>query len=196
MHKISCRISDTSIDRNWIQAEKRDWCVYAVEKKLMAVFFFMVIFLMSLCIGVLGQTLIFTVTVYLLRRRVGGWHAPYAWLCQVLSIAVVFGSVLFAGPLLSRIPMEYIWGIDLLCVAISIIQKPVYPPQTHFDQEITAANNRKKIHLLIMIVAIQIILSYFYKEILIYSLLGISVSLILIYIELLHQKLQKELFAK
>ena len=171
MHALSIAIAEASISRGWIKAQDKLWCTYAVEKKLIALCFFLLMIPFALLLNVLPQTAVFSCVFYLLRRRFGGWHAPYAWLCQVISIALMLAVTLLAGPAMMKFPSLVIWGMDAVVMAIAIMRSPVYPPQLHFSQEIKRANAKKKNLLLIIVLALQLGVGIFVKDVLVYSFL-------------------------
>ena len=187
MHTLSLVIAEACISRGWISINDKFWCAYALEKKLLSLCFFLLLLPFAIVLGVLGQAAIFVFVFFLLRRRLGGWHAPYAWLCQAISIALVLVITLLIGPVMMKFPMPIILGVDAIVITISIMQSPVYPPQLHFDQEIKRANEQKKNHVLISILILQLGVGIFVKEILVYSLLAVLAGVISVYIEILQQ---------
>lgn len=192
MHTLSLAIAEACSARGWIEARDKPWCAYAVEKKLISLCFFLLMIPVALALDVLPQTAIFSCVFYLLRRRYGGWHAPYAWLCQVISIALVLAVTMFVGPAMMQLSTLVVWGTDAIVMAIAIIQSPVYPPQLHFDQEIKRANTRKKNLVLLVVMALQLGLGTFVKAILIYSLLAVLAGVTSVYIELLQQQIYRK----
>lgn len=192
MHTLSLAIADACISRGWIEAQKKFWCAYAVEKKLVSLCFFLLMIPLAVVLDVLPQATVFSFAFYLLRRRYGGWHAPYAWLCQVISIALVLVVTLFAGPMIIRLSPLMVWGADTIVVTVAITQPPVYPPQLHFDQEIKRANKNKKNLVLLIILGLQLGLGFFIKDVLVYSLLAVLAGIISVYIEILQQHIYRK----
>lgn len=192
MHTLSIAIAEASISRGWIKAQDKLWCAYAVEKKLISLCFFMLMIPLAVVLDVLPQAAVFSCVFYLLRRRFGGWHAPYAWLCQVISIALVLAVTLLVGPAMMKFPSLVIWGMDAVVVAIAIMRPPVYPPQLHFDQEIKRANTKKKNLLLIIVLALQLGVGIFVKAVLVYSFFAVLAGVISVYIEILQQRIYRK----
>lgn len=93
MHALANGIASFFIDRGLLDEEHRPWYVYALESKLgqgATVLF-------TLAAGWLLrrplQPLLVLLAAMFLRRRAGGWHAPTAWLCQIISVgSVVLGN--------------------------------------------------------------------------------------------------------
>ena len=191
MHTLSLAIAEACSARGWIEVQDKSWCAYAVEKKLILLCFFLLTIPLVVVLNVLQQSLIFSCFFYLLRRRFGGWHAPYAWLCQVISITLVLIVTLLVGPALTQLPSLVIWYVNILVMAIAILQQPIYPPQLHFSQEIKQANAKKKNLVLITVLSLQLGLGSFVKDFLLYSLLAVLAGIISVYIEILHQICRK-----
>ena len=187
MHTLSIAIAEASISRGWIKAQDKLWCAYAVEKKLISLCLFLLIIPIALVLDVLLQALIFSCVFYLLRRPYGGWHAPYAWLCQVISIALVLVVTLFVGPAMMKFSSFALWVMDAIVMTVGILQPPVYPPQLHFDQKIKQANTKKKDLVLIVVLGLQLVGGILVKDVLVYSLLAVLAGVISVYIEILQQ---------
>ena len=192
MHKLSLAIADACVARGWIPAQKQPWCAYAVEKKLLSAVFFSLLTVLALLLGKLPETAIFAGVFYFLRRRYGGWHAPYAWLCQLISISLMLGAVLLAGPAAMEQPAIVVWVADVLVMSAAFLQRPVYPPQVHFDAAIKQANHQKKNQILWIVAALQLGIGPFYREMLVYSLLGVLAGILSVYIELVQQCIKKK----
>ena len=93
MHALANGITSFFIDRGLLDEELRPWYVYAPESKLgqgATVLF-------TLAAGWLQgrplQPLLVLLAAMFLRQRAGGWHAPTAWLCQIISVgSALLGS--------------------------------------------------------------------------------------------------------
>lgn len=192
MHRISVLLTECFISKRWIDAEDQNWCIYAIETKLLAIVFFCAIAVLAVMLNILPQTIIFTFTFYHLRRRIGGYHAPYAWLCQFVSVGVVFCVTLLIGPALERVPLAVFIPFNMLVLISALIKQPVYPPQTHFDSEVVTANNKKKNVLILLITVMQIAFGYFYLCVVVYTFLGVLTGLISVYIEMIRQKIKED----
>lgn len=191
MHKLSLTIADACVARQWISEQEKPWCIYALETKLLSSVFFLFLTMIALVLGKLPETVIFSAVFYVLRQRYGGWHAPYAWLCQGISLTLILGAVLCLGPAMLMLPPAVVWGVNIAVMAIALIRQPVYPAQVHFDQEIKTANHQKKNHILCVIIGLQIVLGFFYRKMLIYSLLAVLAGILSVYIEIMRQRIQR-----
>lgn len=192
MHTLSLAIAEACSTRGWIEVRDKPWCAYAVEKKLISLCFFLLLIPFAVVLGVLPQAAVFSCVLYLLRRRYGGWHAPFAWLCQVISITLVLAVTLIVGPAMTQLPTLVVWGTDAIVMTIAIIQPPVYPPQLHFNQEIKRANTRKKNLVLLAVIVLQLGLGALVKDILIYSFLAVLAGVTSVYIEILQQRIYRK----
>lgn len=192
MHNLSLMIAERCFTRGWISEEDRPWCAYALEQKCLTLFFFLLLIPLVSILGVLPEAVIFSFVFYFFRRRCGGWHAPYAWLCQGSSISLVLVSTMIVGPMLMEIPARSIWVMNLPIMLIAFIRKPVYHPEMHFDHEITMANNRKKQQFLLFVFILQATLGCLFKIVTIYSLLGVLAGVASVYIELTKQYITRK----
>lgn len=191
MHRLSVKFANICIARRWIQAQDEPWCIYAIEKKLLTVPFFLFLTIISIILKIFPQTAIFTCVFYSLRRRFGGWHAPYAWLCQIISTALVLEVDFVLGPAILALPTSAVLCMDSGVMVTAWMRKPVYPIQTHFTDEIIVANNKKKNHIVLAVVVLQISFGLFYREALIYSLLAVLTGVISVYIEIMQQYINR-----
>lgn len=114
-------------------------------KKLLQFCFLLIL---SICCIISNQyfnTLVFMATMYFLRRRMGGWHAPYNWMCILLTTVTTFIVLYIFAPVLMRINSLTMWTLDILLILAAFRTNPIYPPQLHFEQEIISSNRKKRI---------------------------------------------------
>ena len=187
MHRLSVALSKACLTYGWIVEADLPWCIYTLEKKLIALVFFTIMIPVAAVIGKLAETIIFSVTLLLIRRRIGGWHAPRAWLCQVLSVSIVLITLFMTGPWAARLPPALLYISDGFIMAAALLKKPVCPPQVHFDSAIIQANNQKKNLLILSFLAVQLVLGRFYIPVVIYSGLAVLAGVLSVYIEKIHQ---------
>ena len=125
MHKVSIILTNACISQKWIAEDRKEWCIYAIETKMQAISLFTLLTIISLALDVFLETFTYSWVLYILRRKIGGWHAPTAWLCQIISISMVLSTVFFIGPLFEMLPFPVIWILDGLAFLIALLQKPV-----------------------------------------------------------------------
>lgn len=144
MHDISKKITHFFIQLNFIDESSEVWCQYVVEKKVMQALFLIITFIVAFLYNQIFETLIFCVVFCSIRERIGGWHAPYPWLCLVLSgliISLVAGVLV---PITLNIGLFDIFLFNNILLVILLFTKPSYPWQLHFGKEETVANLKKK----------------------------------------------------
>lgn len=189
LHSISHRLTEWFFRHNWIEESNYTWCLYVVKKKLLQFCFLLTL---SICCVISNQyfnTFIFMATMYFLRHRMGGWHAPYNWMCILLTTVTTLVALYILAPVLMRINSFTVWILDILLILAAFRTNPIYPPQLHFDQEITSSNRQKKNFILICIAIIQVFSVQFgFPQVLIFSFNGILVSMLLIVVEKFKQK--------
>ena len=188
-HDLSIKIANKCISRNWITAERKQWCVYALETKIQAALLFCLIFMIAAFAGMLYQSIIYSCILYLLRKRFGGWHAPTAWLCQVISVAIVLAVVFFIAPKIMKLSLIKLWILKVVAFLFALLLKPVYPQKAHFSNGVIYANQRRKNILLFLVLTVQTCTFKRYSEILVYCMLAIYTGIISVLIEYTQQHL-------
>lgn len=189
LQKVSFRLTEWFYQHQWIEENNYTWCLYVVEKKLLQICFLLILSVCCILSKQYLNTLVFMATLYLVRGRIGGWHAPYAWLCILLTTVETLTVLYIAAPVLMDIKPFFTWALNLLLLLIALMTDPIYPPQLHFDQEVISANRRKKNLILVCIVLIQIVsFGLGMERILIFSFNGILVSMLLVFAEKFKQK--------
>lgn len=172
MHQLSIRIAEACIKRNWIKAIDKDWCIYTVETKLLFCAFLILAGIITWLLGVLVEASIFIFVFCLLRSHMGGWHAPFAWLCQTISLSLVLLCTLILGPAIRMLRQEVLWGINIFALIIAYITKPVFPVQMHATEDVLIENTKIKNRILLLIFCVQVISFRFTQVFVIYSFLG------------------------
>lgn len=93
MHALANGITSFFIERGLLDEERRPWYVYALESKLGQGSTVLFTLAAGWLLGRPLQPLLVLLAAMFLRRRAGGWHAPTAWLCQIVSVGLaVLGS--------------------------------------------------------------------------------------------------------
>lgn len=121
-----------------LQIAHRDWCVYALEKKLLK----WACFLLVLIVGVFLHTAVESVLVFssinFLRTKISGWHAQSPAICMAFTVSAACGGGAFAKWLAA----EYAWAFVLL-VAINICLCLFFTPVTNVRLHLTGAEMRQ-----------------------------------------------------
>ena len=191
IHNQAKKLAAICVERNWISKDNNEWCAYALEKWLGAACFLLALLLWSLVSGRIVETFSFALPFYLMRRRIGGCHANKAWICFLVSIALVIISTLFLNNYMSRLPVTMIVLLDVSLIALGLIIKPAYPKQVHFTASEGAANVVKKNKMLLFIFLGQLIaLALGGIQIIVCSSLGIAAAIISVLIQ--KRQIEKE----
>lgn len=173
MNRAAHKLAQMAVDRDWIPYDQLEWCQYVIEKYLGTLSFFTVVLLLALAFGRLPETAAFLLPAYLLRKRIGGWHAPSAVLCQLMSVGLTAVAVLILGPLAERVnPTAILAAGEALSVALLIVH-PVYPPQLHFSAEIVGQNHWRKNALTGALMLLQVLAWAFCPSMCAYFFLGL-----------------------
>lgn len=178
------KLAEVFCKRNWVDEALREWCAYTLEKWLGILLFFSVVTVWMLISGTYLETLFFLVPFYLLRRRMGGYHAKSQGMCFLLSVAIVIFVSAFLGEWLSALPEKLLLLLDAIAIALTLIVSPAYPPQLNFTEEEKKANLVRK-----NILALGIFLAQIFMDIalapclLSFGFCGICFVLITVFIQ-------------
>lgn len=174
MHKLAYQIASHSVTRGWISNDDLAICCYAVERRLLSAFFFLVLSLIIIPLKKTPEAIIFSSVALSFRQRMGGIHARNEWECLFISISTVMVSVVVLGPLLEQLSLLAICVLDAILIICTYFLEPSYPPQVHFDQQVIDANATRKNILLFMLVLLQILSAkWFDSFFIVYSSLGL-----------------------
>lgn len=141
MEHVCETIAEKMIRSGLIEADKREWMVYILQKWVMkglGVGLFLV--LLGLLAG-WWNALAFFVVFSKLRGHAGGWHAPKPWICFVLSTAIAL-AVGFGGPAVARWPLWVHGAATALSAAVLVVIAPVAPASLPFTPAERAAHRR------------------------------------------------------
>lgn len=178
-HKLAQIGANMCLHRQWISKSQLDWCVYALEKWINSLSSFFFFFLLSVPTGKSVQAFVFFLTFFTLRRRLGGWHAKYAWSCQITGILLMLFVIYLIGPKLEVLDVQFLALMDALVLLVCFVVAPIYPPQLNFTYLAAKDNKRRKNFTLVIIIVIQTFSLFFSTYIVIlYSALGILVSVV------------------
>lgn len=193
IHALASRLADICVAHELINPKLHPFLLYKLELFLSTAFFSCVLILIAILSHTYIEIISFAATVFLLRRRMGGWHAPAPWLCQVLSILLIFVFVFVLGPLIDHLHPVIILVSSLVLDMFSYFLKPSYPPQLHFTDEEIQANTKQSHSLLLLLASVQLV-SFFWLDdrIVTYTFLGLAVTVLTVLLEKI-QHLQKGL---
>lgn len=172
IHQVARRWISVLIEQGYLEEERQDWYLYAVERRLG----YCVAFLWLVAVGLVFraplQTLLFFGSAVFLRSRTGGWHASTSGMCQVLSFAVT-ATVMWA---VCTVPVQLAWLICLVmmpvCCAVVLFCAPVNHKNLHLTRQELQANHNKSVQRLLLLCAVCALLHFLFPQ----STLGISVA--------------------
>ncbi len=193
IHNTAARLTAMFIRKEWIGEELAPSCCYELETHLGRFLFFALLITISLALHKCAEALIFSVTLFLFRRRMGGWHAPSVWVCQTISVCIMLFVVLVGGPFLIRLGAFGISVSNVGIIATSFVIPPAIPHQMHLSDAEIAASIRKKNQLLLFLIVVQplIYLSWGIDDIA-YTTLGLSFGII----SIIHEKIKQKIALK
>lgn len=190
---LAVRLSFCFAQRDWIKKEQLNWCVYALEKRLGLLFLLSFLTIWMIISHLYLETISFLVPLYLLRRRIGGWHAKNAIVCFGLSVGIVVFSSSLLGRLISELPPFVLLTIDATMILCALCLHPEYPPQLSFTEEEKAENCRIKNHLLLFVFLIQCFsLVFFDSRILAHSFCAVIISVVAVLLQKTERKGKNE----
>ena len=155
IHNAAARLARASCERSWIDEENYEWCIYALEKRISVLLYIAVVLLWADISGLLIEILSFLLPFYLIRRRIGGYHAKSAGACFTLSVLLVVFVSSSVGEITAYLPQIILIFVDASVVITGLLMKPIYPPQAHFTSAEQRANNLRKNILLYIILLMQ-----------------------------------------
>ena len=155
IRKSAVWLSDVFCKRGWIELDSYDWCVYALEKRLGLLLLVVFLSLWMIISRLYIETMAFLVPLYLLRRRIGGWHAKSEVVCFSLSAGSAILSSSLLGRALSVLPPLFLLTLDAITMLFAIFLQPEYPSQLYFSEGEKAENGRIKNDLLFHLFLIQ-----------------------------------------
>ena len=97
--KLAMEITSFFCAHEMLNAEKYDWYVYAIEKKLVSRMGLLSMLLFGTVISDFFSTGTFIAGFYILRSWAGGYHASSFARCLALSVFTVFFNASFVTPL-------------------------------------------------------------------------------------------------
>lgn len=104
IHQCALKLAEVCCQRNWIKEGDRSWCVYAMETLIGTTVFVVLLIVWSAVSTCWLETIAFVLPCYLLRQRMGGWHASKRnddgnWVIKVNGVTynVTYGTVIRQG---------------------------------------------------------------------------------------------------
>ena len=185
LHDKAAALAEICVNNKWIPVDERDWCVYAIEKWLLLTGFFMILFVWILISDSLFETVSFLVPFYVLRCRIGGFHAKKPSVCLAASTIIIVFATIYVGPFITGLKS---WILLIICVSVNILGffiKPVYPVQVKFSKDETQYNLVKKNRILAVELFVQVAsIALNFHVVAVYTSMGTLVALLMVLLEL------------
>ena len=173
LHKSVLSLVSYFQQRGIIQLENAEWCVYVVERKVITVTFFVVIFLLGCLITQPWNVLMILLCISQIRKWSGGYHCTSIGRCFLLSAVIVLGGILLA------ILVEDLQYVQVLLAVLGtcfLVKAPVDQPELHLSR-IEISENRKRLRFsqaVILVLAVLGIL--FHLTIITYGIVGYFIA--------------------
>lgn len=157
LHSFATKAATAALNRKLISEDRFEWCVYCLEKLLLKLVFVFWLTLLAVITKRYVEISAFLAGFLPMRSKLGGWHAKRAWLCQVISLFLIFLLCCVLPVYIYRIPKSVVAIGTLGALGVAFAAKPIYPPQLHFDDQVREANFHKKNGIVLMMALVQVI---------------------------------------
>ena len=167
MENVAINITDYLIEKQLLNPDKKEWCVYWVQKKMLSLVSCLIFFAIAMYNRNAVETFVFVTSFMLLRKRTGGYHANSWQICILLSSLLVlvmpYGLDLISGR-----------GFALFTIVMSfyIIQRfaPVNHPAMHMNVKECEESKKLALKTFWVLLMISILLLTVGKNILSYCI--------------------------
>lgn len=151
IHRFAKKSAQYFTSNGLIKKSKYEWCIYAIEKRLISLSAISSMLLLGSLIYGWISTVIFIVTFQMLRKNTGGYHANNNTKCFFLSNIILLVS-------LQGIKWtKSLYEVQVIMLLVSILTlltlAPVNHPNMHFTSEELAMNKQKVFQKLALAVA-------------------------------------------
>lgn len=167
MENVAINITDYLIEKQLLNPDKKEWCVYWVQKKILSLISYLIFFAIAMYNHNAAETLVFVTSLMLLRKRTGGYHANSWQVCILLSSLLVL-VMPYGVDLISN------KGFALFTIVMSfyIIQRfaPVNHPAMHMNVKECEESRKLAIKTFWVLLMVSILLLTAGKNILSYCI--------------------------
>ena len=157
LHSFATNAATAALNRKLISEDRFEWCVYCLEKLFMKLVFALGLTLLAIITKRYVEIIAFLAGFLPMRSKLGGWHAKRAWVCQVISLFLIFLLCCVLPVYIYRIPKSVAAIGTLGALVVAFVVKPIYPPQLHFNDQVREANFRKKNGIVLIMALVQVI---------------------------------------
>ena len=167
MENVAINITDYLIEKQLINSNKKEWCVYWVQKKILSLVSCLIFFAIAMYNHNAVETFVFVISLMLLRKRTGGYHANSWQICILLSSLLVFIMPYGLDLISNR-------GFTLFTIVMSfyIIQRfaPVNHPAMHMNVKECEESRKLALKTFWVLLTVSILLLTVGKNILSYCI--------------------------
>lgn len=157
LHSLATKTATAALDRKLISEDRYEWCVYCLEKLFVKLVFAFWLTLLAIITKRYAEIIAFLAGFLPMRSKLGGWHAKRAWVCQVISLFLIFLLCCVLPVYICRIPKSVVAIGTLGALVVAFVAKPSYPPQLHFNDQVREANFHKKNGIVLIMALVQVI---------------------------------------
>ncbi|MEG0834999.1 MAG: accessory gene regulator B family protein [Ruthenibacterium sp.] len=138
MQTISMHVINFLSSNATICIEHKDWCIYALEKRLYKALCFLLILIVGFFVNAPIESLVIFLSVNFLRTKISGWHAQSPTVCVALTIS----ASCFGGVLAKRLINSFPSAVAVLLL-INICLCLVFTPVDNVNLHLTDAELRQ-----------------------------------------------------
>lgn len=132
MGALTAYITDLLVEYGFVCTDKKEICKYGLENLVISILEILSILFFAILIGNFLYTLIFIVTIVLIRRYTGGYHAKTKLGCYIILIEIY----LFFSMVLKFISPVYIVPLGILVILFLNYMVWKYAPIVNSNKKI------------------------------------------------------------
>lgn len=173
LHRAATKIVNFFNQRNLIEKDNEDWCVYFVETRIISYVVLLLLFVLLLPIARPIAIIVFLLSVLLIRRRSGGYHCKTEQGCFFISLFVAALGIFLARFLEGEYTIQLLLLIFSAC---STAIGPVNQPELHLSPEEYRENTRRLRVMTVLLVCIAVIMIVIRTSFSSYCVMGLLVA--------------------
>ena len=188
INKLSALLTDKLLAKGSITEDERELYIYGFFMLLSYIMYFVLACIFGILFKCFIESIIFYIAFQFIRRYAGGYHAATETRCEILSILTIIASI-------GIIKLSKIYDfkttlliITLISVVIIFILCPLDTPEKPLTEK-EFKYFRKISWIILLVISIAIIVSYFFKFDLLFA--PCCISLILESILIIAGKIKK-----
>lgn len=164
MHTISKHFINFLSSHTTICIEHKDWCIYALEKRLYKVLCFLLILIVGFFVNAPIESLVTFLSINFLRTKISGWHAQSPTVCVALTIgASCLGGVL-AKWLMNSFPSA-VAVLLLINICLCLVFTPIDNVNLHLTDAELRQNKKLGIYRACFMLLFSLLAFFFNKTV-------------------------------